>query len=80
MTQEQKAVFDLYDELFASRGWKQFCTDLEDSGEDFNRIEGIKDAKELHTLQGKLQMIEVILNMENMMEMAKAAAEEEDDA
>jgi hypothetical protein len=79
MTEQERAIYDLYDELFASQGWIQFVTDLEDSKIDLGSVESIKDAKELHTLQGKLSMIDTILNMEHMMSLAIEQAEGDED-
>lgn len=80
MTEQEKAIYALYEDLFSTQGWQQFITDLEDSKETLGTVESIKDAKELHTLQGKLLMVDTILNMEHMMALAKEQAEGNYDA
>ena len=75
MTEQEKAIYDIYDALFLTEGWGQFITDLEDSKEEIGNIDSIKDAKELYVLQGKRSMVDTILNMQHMMELAKEQAE-----
>ncbi len=75
MTEQEKAIYDIYEELFPSMGWQQFLTDLEDSKEELGNIDSIKDAKELYVLQGKRMMVDTILNMQHMMQIAREQSE-----
>ena len=73
---ETQKIYESYFELFGSAGWKQFVEDLEQSKEDFSNILAIKDAKELHKRQGMIEMLDTIINMPDMMEMAYTNAKE----
>ena len=77
MDQETQKVYESYFTLFSSPGWKQFALDLEESLKDISDIRNLKDAKELHRAQGKVELIENILNMDNMMELAFEQAKEQ---
>ena len=75
MNEQDKAIYELYEGMYATSAWQQFITDLEDSRTEMTSIEGIKDAKELHVAQGQLTMIDRILNMEHMMGLSREQQE-----
>lgn len=52
MTPEDQLYYETYFELFASDGWKQFVSEIQDIL-DGHRIEDIKDEKHLSYVKGQ---------------------------
>ena len=73
MTEHERQQLELYMDLFTTAGWKLFMQDLTEAAEGLANIEGIKDAKELHTRQGEVMAMARIINMEATFEAALEA-------
>lgn len=52
MTQEEEKYYDLYFDLFATDGWKQFVEEI-NTILDSHRIEDIKDERHLAFIKGE---------------------------
>lgn len=83
MTKEDEKVYNNFFELFRTEGWKQLIKDFQDHATLTNSVETVEDAKDLFVRQGKLQMIALILNYEEvitaMYEQAQQDSEESDE-
>lgn len=69
MDKELQDYYENYFSLFNHVGWKQLMEDLEDAADSFN-ILNVEGAKELHVMQGKLQMLNQMLNWEDAISNA----------
>tara|TARA_R110000764_G_scaffold128881_1_gene216667 strand:+ start:1584 stop:1841 length:258 start_codon:yes stop_codon:yes gene_type:complete len=69
MDKELQDYYENYFSLFNHAGWKQLMEDLEDAGDSFNILD-VADAKALHTMQGKLHMLNQMLNWEDAISNA----------
>jgi hypothetical protein len=56
LTREESDYFDNYFDLFSTKGWRQFISEIEDSIDNYS-IEDLKDEKHLYTVQGQLQIL-----------------------
>lgn len=61
---EVENYYNNYFELFMQEGWQQFQSDVQQAIDSFY-ILGIQDAKELHLVQGQLQVFQRLLNWQD---------------
>ena len=66
MTPEITKYYEDYFDLFLTHGWKQFVEDAKHEASNFS-ISNILDEKTLHTVQGKLNVLENIIGLETMI-------------
>jgi hypothetical protein len=64
MDKELQDYYENYFSLFNHPGWKQLMEDLEDAGDSFSILE-VADAKALHIMQGKINMLQQLLTWED---------------
>jgi hypothetical protein len=69
MTPELQKYYEDYADLFMTDGWKQFQEDIQSAALTIN-IMSLKDAKDLHISQGKLDVFQRLLNWQNSIENA----------
>mgnify|MGYP003113140278 CR=1 FL=1 len=69
MTPELQKYYENYADLFLTDGWKQFQEDIQAAALTIN-IMSLKDAKDLHISQGKLDVFQRLLNWQNSIENA----------
>jgi len=66
LTKEDEKYYELYFDLFAHPGWKQFVLDLKDSFTSY-RIEDIKDEGALRLVQGERSVLQRLISFEDAM-------------
>lgn len=66
--EEQKRYNDLFD-LFQTDGWRLFIRELSEQAEELDKIEGIKDSKELYFKQGQLSAIRSVISLEEVTDV-----------
>tara|TARA_A100001015_G_C15041938_1_gene740331 strand:- start:3747 stop:4010 length:264 start_codon:yes stop_codon:yes gene_type:complete len=77
MTPEQiKQYYDSYVDMFSTDGWRLFQEDIKLASEAVN-ILSIQDSKELHQLQGRLDIFNRLINWQESIENAYQAFLEE---
>ena len=76
MDKELQDYFDNYFSLFQHPGWKQLLEELEETADSID-ILNLEDAKELHLIQGKLSMLNQILNWKDSVTNAFDSNEED---
>lgn len=69
MTPELQKYYEDYADLFMTDGWKTFQEDILAAASTIN-IMALKDAKDLHISQGKLDVFQRLLNWQNSIENA----------
>jgi len=69
MTPELQKYYEDYADLFLTDGWKTFQEDIQAAALTIN-IMAMKDAKDLHISQGKLDVFQRLLNWQNSIENA----------
>lgn len=69
MTPELQKYYEDYADLFMTDGWKTFQEDIQAAALTIN-IMAMKDAKDLHISQGKLDVFQRLLNWQNSIENA----------
>jgi hypothetical protein len=69
ITPELQKYYEDYADLFMTEGWKTFQEDIQEAANTIN-IMSIKDAKDLHISQGKLDIFYRLLNWQNSIENA----------
>lgn len=69
MTPELQKYYEDYADLFLTDGWKQFQEDIQAAALTIN-IMSLKDAKDLHISQGKLDVFQRLLNWQNSIDNA----------
>ena len=69
MTPELQKYYEDYADLFLTDGWKLFQEDIQAAALSIN-IMSLKDAKDLHVSQGKLDVFQRLLNWQNAIENA----------
>jgi hypothetical protein len=76
MDKELQDYFENYFSLFQHDGWKQLIEELEDTAASIDLL-SLEDAKELHLVQGKLSMLNQILNWKDSVTNAYESNEED---
>jgi hypothetical protein len=66
MTQEEEKYYNNYFDLFSSEGWQQVLEELNARAEAYD-IGHLKNEKDLHTVQGELSIIRMILGLEEFI-------------
>lgn len=66
MTPEVEKYYETYFDLFATDGWKQYIKQVGEEKDNFV-IENVQDEKDLYITQGKLLVINNILNFESII-------------
>lgn len=69
MTPDLQKYYEQYADLFLTDGWKQFQEDIQAATNTIN-IMSMKDAKDLHIGQGKLDVFYRLLNWQTSIENA----------
>ena len=69
MTPELRKYYEDYADLFMTDGWKTFQEDIVAAASTIN-IMALKDARDLHISQGKLDVFQRLLNWQNSIENA----------
>jgi hypothetical protein len=69
MTPELQKYYEDYADLFLTDGWKQFQEDIQAAALTIN-IMSLKDSKDLHISQGKLDVFQRLLNWQNSIDNA----------
>jgi hypothetical protein len=69
MAPELQKYYEDYADLFLTDGWKQFQEDIQAAALTIN-IMSLKDAKDLHISQGKLDVFQRLLNWQNSIDNA----------
>ena len=69
MTPELRKYYEDYADLFMTDGWKTFQEDILAAASTIN-IMALKDARDLHISQGKLDVFQRLLNWQNSIENA----------
>lgn len=69
MAPELQKYYENYADLFLTDGWKQFQEDIQAAALTIN-IMSLKDAKDLHISQGKLDVFQRLLNWQNSIDNA----------
>ena len=76
MDKELQDYYDNYFSLFQHAGWKQLIEELEETADSIN-ILTLEDARDLHLVQGKLHMLNQILNWQDSVNNAHDSNETE---
>ena len=76
MDKELQDYYDNYFSLFQHAGWKQLIEELEETEDSIN-ILALENAKDLHLVQGKLHMLNQILNWQDSVTNAYDSNETE---
>ena len=69
MTPELRKYYEDYADLFMTDGWKTFQQDIVAAASTIN-IMALKDARDLHISQGKLDVFQRLINWQNSIENA----------
>lgn len=77
MDKELQDYYDNYFSLFQQDGWKQLIEELEETKDSIN-ILALENARDLHLVQGKLNMLNQILNWQNSVTNAYDSNETEE--
>lgn len=64
MDPELEKYYNAYFDLFNTDGWKQFISELQQNAQVINSVEATKDANDLYTRKGQLNVIAFILGLE----------------
>jgi hypothetical protein len=64
LTPEDQEYYELYLDLFTTKGWKQFQTEIQEIFDSY-RIEDIKDETELHRVLGERNILQRLLIFED---------------
>jgi hypothetical protein len=64
MDKELQEYFEIYFDLFQHKGWNQLMKDLQEILDGID-ILNLDNAKDLHLVQGKLSMLNQILNWQD---------------
>jgi hypothetical protein len=75
---EVEQYYNTYFDLFQTEGWKQFMADSKSAAESVNNILTPQDAKELHLLQGQLQVFQRLLMWEDSISLTYESLQEEE--
>lgn len=76
MTIDEQRYFDNYYEMFATKGWKQFLEDIEESRKVIGDIRAIRTSEALFEAHGRLAALNLVLGFE---ERIRAADSDEDE-
>ena len=76
MDKELQDYYDNYFSLFQHAGWKQLIEELEETADSIN-ILTLENARDLHLVQGKLHMLNQILNWQDSVTNAHDSNETE---
>ena len=76
MDKELQDYFDNYFSLFQHPGWKQLIEELEDTADSIDLL-SVENARDLHLVQGKLHMLNQILNWQDSVTNAHDSNETE---
>lgn len=70
---DPQKVFDIYDKLFATEGWKDLVADFNQRKVDIalHLVNSDSDEKELYKAKGICHVYNYIINLENTMESSK---------
>lgn len=79
MTKEEEEYYELYFDLFSSKGWKQFVDDSERTYNSFS-IEQVKDSEHLALVKGQRLVLDNIIRFETLIRSAYDAIQEQPDA
>jgi superfamily II RNA helicase len=74
---EVEQYYNTYFDLFQTEGWKQFMADSKSAAESVNNILTPQDAKELHLLQGQLQVFQRLLMWEDSISLTYESLQED---
>jgi hypothetical protein len=64
LTPEDQEYYELSLDLFTTKGWKQFQTEIQEIFDSY-RIEDIKDETELHRVLGERNILQRLLSFED---------------
>jgi len=76
LDKELQDYYDNYFSLFQHAGWKQLIEELEETADSIN-ILTLENARDLHLVQGKLHMLNQILNWQDSVTNAHDSNETE---
>ena len=79
MSPEDEKYYENYFDLFVTDGWKQLVKEIDDLL-SLQRIEDIKDEKDLYLLQGERSSLLRIVNFETGVKSAYDSIKEAEDA
>lgn len=79
MDRELEDYFDNFNMLFAQKGYKQLCEEIEGNIERLSDISTVKDEQELFFRQGQIAAYRTILNFQGTVEAAREQAEDVQD-
>lgn len=68
MDKELERYFEIYFDLFASEGWKQFIEDTEGNINLVSDLMSVKDANDLYYRKGQLETLNRIVNFKELIE------------
>ena len=78
MTPELEAYFDNYNQLFNHEGFKQLIEELSNNAKQLADIQSVKDLEELFYRKGQVAAFATVINLENIITLARDQAEAED--
>jgi len=76
LTKEEEDYYELYFDLFSSKGWKQFVADTQSTYNSFT-IEQIKDSDQLSYVKGQRLVLENVLQFETLIRSAYDSIQEQ---
>ena len=63
--------YEIFQEMFLTEGWKKVIEDLEQLREIHNDLQSTHTLEMLYKNKGKLEIIDILLSLETMAELAK---------
>jgi len=74
---ENSYVFDIYEKMFATPGWKDFVDDIKNKQNNLkDQLLNVIDPTALYRIQGANHVYNYIVELERAMEAAKKAQEQ----
>jgi hypothetical protein len=77
MDKSQEEFYDNFREMFATKGWKQLSEIFLENINNIS-IETLKDAKDLHLAQGKLDVLKNLYRLPQTLRAQEEYVEEQD--
>lgn len=79
LTPDQSKLFDDFDRMFMTEGWKTFVQDIKEKQDQlFPQLLNSSTREELFFCKGRNDVYTYILGLQNLMEQARLSMEEPD--
>lgn len=79
MSPEDREVYEMYLDMFLHPGWKHLVEDLAEWRGPILDLRNSKDIEDLHANKGKLEVIDYIINLPDIVDNAYKEDEADED-